>query len=342
MVYTRTNKKCFWRCRSNREAFTLIELLVVIAIIGVLVGLLLPAVQQAREAARRASCINHMKQIGIAIHSYNDANKKLPPGGEWEQGAPWRILQSTGAKPTGPNRERGGVLVRLLPYLEENALYSQIDFEGGTVASQMVNGKRVREYVISTYLCPTDIHDGTLEDGSSIRAISNYGANYGPSWAGGNGNPNCPCGQNYNSYRPLTNTGHTNPAGPFSREGNIFVCKLTDVTDGLSKTIFFGEVRANCSRHQRRGWAHTNNGNGLFNTLYPLNYDSCSKDVASAGGDGCGAECNWKTEFGYKSLHLGVVNFLMGDGAVTTLSENVDHTAFQLIGCRMDGQVSTL
>ena len=342
MVYTRTYKKCFWRCRSNREAFTLIELLVVIAIIGVLVGLLLPAVQQAREAARRASCINHMKQIGIAIHSYNDANKKLPPGGEWEQGAPWRILQSTGAKPTGPNRERGGVLVRLLPYLEENALYSKIDFEGGTVASQMVNGKRVREYVISTYLCPTDIHDGTLEDGSSIRAISNYGANYGPSWAGGNGNPNCPCGQNYNSYRPLTNTGHTNPAGPFSREGNIFVCKLTDVTDGLSKTIFFGEVRANCSRHQRRGWAHTNNGNGLFNTLYPLNYDSCSKDVASAGGDGCGAECNWKTEFGYKSLHPGVVNFLMGDGAVTTLPENVDHTAFQLIGCRMDGQVSTL
>ena len=342
MVYMRTYKKCFWRCRSNREAFTLIELLVVIAIIGVLVGLLLPAVQQAREAARRASCINHMKQIGIAIHSYNDANKKLPPGGEWEQGAPWRILQSTGAKPTGPNRERGGVLVRLLPYLEENALYSKIDFEGGTVASQMVNGKRVREYVISTYLCPTDIHDGTLEDGSSIRAISNYGANYGPSWAGGNGNPNCPCGQNYNSYRPLTNTGHTNPAGPFSREGNIFVCKLTDVTDGLSKTIFFGEVRANCSRHQRRGWAHTNNGNGLFNTLYPLNYDSCSKDVASAGGDGCGAECNWKTEFGYKSLHPGVVNFLMGDGAVTTLPENVDHTAFQLIGCRMDGQVSTL
>tara|TARA_Y100001933_G_C18961595_1_gene548409 strand:- start:500 stop:1528 length:1029 start_codon:yes stop_codon:yes gene_type:complete len=342
MVYTRTNKKCFWRCRSYREAFTLIELLVVIAIIGVLVGLLLPAVQQAREAARRASCINHMKQIGIAIHSYNDANKKLPPGGEWEQGAPWRVLQSTGARPTGPNRERGGVLVRLLPFLEENALYSQIDFEGGTVASQMVNGKRVREYVIVTYLCPTDIHDGTLRRGNSVRAISNYGANYGPSWAGGNGNPNCPCGQNYNSYRPLTNTGHTNPAGPFSREGNLFICKLNEITDGLSKTIFFGEVRANCSAHQRNGWAHTNNGNGLFNTLYPLNYDSCSKDVASAGGDGCGAECNWKTEFGYKSLHLGVLNFLMGDGAVTSLSENVDHTAFQLLGCRMDGQVSTL
>ena len=335
MVYALTYKKCFWRCRSNREAFTLIELLVVIAIIGVLVGLLLPAVQQAREAARRAICINHMKQIGIAIHSYNDANKKLPPGGEWEQGAPWRALQSTGARPTGPNRERGGVLVRLLPHLEENTLYSQIDFEGGTFASQMVNGKRVREYVISTYLCPTDIHDGTLKVGNSVRAISNYGANYGPSWAGGNGNPNCSCSQNYNSYRPLTNTGHTNPAGPFSREGNLFVCEFKNVTDGLSKTIFFGEVRANCSRHQR-------NGNGLFNTLYPLNYDSCSKDVAAAGGDGCGEECNWKTEFGYKSLHPGTLNFLMGDGAVTSLSENVDHTALQLIGCRMDGQVSTL
>ena len=148
-----------------------------------------------------------MKQPGLP---FTRTMRKQTPGGEWEQGALGEHCKAQEPAP-GPNRERGGVLVRLLPYLEENALYSQIDFEGGTVATQMVNGKRVREYVISTYLCPTDIHDGTLKVGNSVRAISNYGANYGPSHAGGNGNPNCSCSVNYNSYRPITGTGHANP-----------------------------------------------------------------------------------------------------------------------------------
>ena len=117
----------------------------------------------------------------------------------------------------------------------------------------------------------------------------------------------------------------------------MFQCTFEDVIDGLSKSIFFGEVRLNCGNHADSGWAYSNNGQGLFNTLYPLNYDSCKPDVASAG-----ALCNWKTEFGYKSQHPGVINFLMGDGSVRGLNEDVDHTALQVLGCRADGKPANL
>ena len=322
--------------RVGFKGFTLIELLVVIAIIGVLVGLLLPAVQQAREAARRSTCVNNLKQIGLALHNYNNANNKLPPGGEWRHDLPW-------ASPPSPNPEQGGVMVRILPYIEQNTLYEQIDFDSNaSVQTQMINGQRLREYVIPTYVCPTDGHEGFVIHANVKRGFSNYGANYGPTGAGGNGNPNCSCALNYDSYRPATGFNQNNPAGPFTRRGNIFQCTFEDVVDGLSKTIFFGEVRLDCSNHANQGWALSNNGQGLFNTQYPLNYDSCQPDVASAGGDGCGAICNWKTEFGYRSQHPGAINFLMGDGSVRGLNEDVDHTALQVLGCRADGKVANL
>ena len=101
--------------RKHAAGFTLIELLVVIAIIGVLVGLLLPAVQQAREAARRMSCVNNLQQLGLAMHNYNDANRHCPQFEEYGR---------------GHNTRRNG-FVLLLPQLEEQSLWDQIDADKG-------------------------------------------------------------------------------------------------------------------------------------------------------------------------------------------------------------------
>ena len=107
--------------RPRPAGFTLVELLVVIAIIGVLVALLLPAVQAAREAARRSQCGNNLKQIGLALHNYHDTLKWFPPGAVFEGGA------ST-APNAQPINQRGSMHVRLLPYMEQQALYNAFDF----------------------------------------------------------------------------------------------------------------------------------------------------------------------------------------------------------------------
>ncbi|MBQ7815363.1 MAG: DUF1559 domain-containing protein, partial [Thermoguttaceae bacterium] len=115
---------------SRRNGFTLVELLVVIAIIGILIGLLLPAVQAAREAARRMQCTNNMKQIGLAMHNYHDTHNCFPPGNTFFNGA-----NGTDLRGSGMGCEAGGVYhgmmgwaAFVLPFMEQNALYEQIDF----------------------------------------------------------------------------------------------------------------------------------------------------------------------------------------------------------------------
>src|SRR5260370_6608020 len=121
----------------SRRAFTLIELLVVIAIIAILIALLVPAVQKVREAAARTQCINNLKQIGVACHSYHDANKGLPPG-----------YSATAAYPsTSPG---WGWAAYLLPYLEHGNLYRQINF------NSPVESQSAIQTIIPVFLCPSD------------------------------------------------------------------------------------------------------------------------------------------------------------------------------------------
>jgi len=143
-------------CGSDKNAFTLVELLVVIAIIGMLIALLLPAVQAAREAARRMSCSNHLKQIGLAMHTYHDAsNNKLPKGA-----TPGIDVYSR----TGSHNWTATIL----PYIEQTALYNAIDFEATTCSRDCANGEGtnpganlavLRDVLVETYCCPSNTRD---------------------------------------------------------------------------------------------------------------------------------------------------------------------------------------
>lgn len=296
--------------RSRRTGFTLVELLVVIAIIGVLVALLLPAVQAAREASRRAQCSNHLKQLGLATHNYHDLHRTLPPGAFWFG--------------TNYAAYRGSILVHLLPFVEQQVIYDAFDFNSATDDQTYPGGGLIAATIVPIYVCPSDTNRGLLNG----RAIHNYAASAG---ATGNGdNPSCSCSNGWNAYAI---SPHGTPSGPFYRNP-AFTYKFADITDGLSGTIFFGEVRRDCSVHIQQGWVRSNDGNGLVNTVVPINFDSCSTTAPSM----CNRTCNWNTELAFKSRHRGGAQFCAGDGAVRFLSQSIDHWTYQYLGARAEGQ----
>ncbi|MHC4398081.1 MAG: DUF1559 domain-containing protein [Planctomycetota bacterium] len=322
--------------RKQESGFTLVELLVVIAIIGILIALLLPAVQAARESARRSQCLNNLKQIGIAVHEYEDTNKCFPPGDMWQLPSP--------PSPPGADRQRGSILLRLLPYIEQGPVYDVIDFRREVdyqFTDPPANTEFVKELSIATYQCPSD--PSSLEiigSGRNRRRMSNYKASKGPTQTSNNSNCSCPA---FAAWRDTyASPGHNNPlwhndsrpAGPFTRVGRTYVSRHATVVDGLSNTIFFGEDKRGCSNHSDRGWGRTNNGQGMGVTLYPINLDTCD----NSNPDQCRRPCNWNYEFGFRSNHPTGANFLFGDGSIHFLKESIDHWIYQYLGDMADLQ----
>lgn len=320
------------RCR----AFTLVELLVVIAIIGILIALLLPAVQAAREAARRMQCTNNVKQVLLATLNYESSRGELPRGS--------LVLKP---KPGGGNDrvEQPGVLAVILPYAENTALNDLVDFDQST--DQLIPGtdQNVGSFEVPMYICPSDSADRLYVDPTDgLRwAMTSYAASSGSSKLANNASCSCSKRDEWNDlalYPPAGVGGQYDwnnldrYSGPFSRFA--FPTKLRQVTDGLSNTIFFGEVRPDCSNHVRRGWFHSNNGSGLVSTIVPMNFDSCQPEDSDA--DGCNKPCNFNAELGFKSVHTGGANFGFGDGSVHFLQEDIDHQAYQYLGDKADGQ----
>ena len=242
------------RLRTDRTAFTLVELLVVIAIIGVLVGLLLPAVQAAREAARRMSCSNNFKQIGLGIHNYHSAYKQLPNHGTGrnnEFANNWMIADDPGppgGPPVGYTQFRLSMLVGILPFLEQQAMWEQIsnaneDAEGETWP-HMGPSPQAIEYApystdVPTYRCPSD-------PGSGLPAIgrTNYAActgdatlrgnNGGAHWWGAQGR------WSYWDRSGVMQQVRASQRGMFVAHAKEM--KFRDVLDGLSNTIAMGEI----------------------------------------------------------------------------------------------------
>ena len=328
-------RRAFARPKINMKGFTLVELLVVIAIIGILVALLLPAVQAAREAARRTQCVNNLRQVCLATLNYEGTRGVLPPGSvHWNE--------------RGQPEFRTGILAWILPYAEDTSLHGLVDPETqtsdptdstqGTHNKRLPNGKYLSEFVIDMYLCPSDDSEVVrLTDAGVPRAKTNFAASNGSMHRGSNGGCWCSRGPTWNAFALMNPKWKDRDqySGPFSRYD--FATKLRKITDGLSKTIFFGEVLPDCSDHIARGWLHANNGNGLVSTVIPLNFDSCQPEDSDA--DACNKPCNWNTELGFKSRHPGGANFALGDGSVHFFTEDIDPWSFQYLGDKSDGQV---
>ncbi len=315
--------------RSHPGGFTLIELLVVIAIIGVLVGLLLPSVQAAREAARRAQCVNNLKQMGLAIHNYHDAQGQFPcgyltlKGGGGVMGAPdpW-------CDDTGPGWAWGSVI---LPYLEQNTLYASLNYSLPCWFPDNTTGTRT---TIGVFLCPSASAPNGLfnvqdQGGNTLAtfAHSNYTANAGrpEPWA----------------YTVDDYTGIAD--GPFFRNGRI---SISSITDGLSTTVFLGEHSPVLSD---KTWVG----------VVP-NAISCATPKFAASGCDVAAtmvQCHsgpnpWEvpplihqpnSRYGklcqMYSDHPGGCNVLMGDGSVRFATSNINTYVWSSLATRAGGEV---
>ena len=329
--------------RSTRvpRGFTLIELLVVIAIIAVLIALLLPAVQQAREAARRTQCKNNLKQLGLATHNYIDTFGQIP----FNHG----VVTDVG---------RGSQFVRLLPFLDQAPLFSQLDFASATDVNfqTLPNGGGLYKTVLTAMLCPSDPFEvlgrGTIPPRSAppypdgIRAKGNYAFSVGAqsmpgnSWMPMNCNQYAPGGGYPNGYFGTGSAAWANDATGQLTSGIVsrflWSSKLSHVSDGLSNTILVGEIRPECSSWPNfYGWAGED---GFIGTSAPINFPSCDMTAVN-GVNPCNHPYNVNTSQGFKSRHVGGAHFVLGDGSVRFLSENIDYATYQKLGDRRDGQV---
>jgi len=222
--------------RQSRRGFTLIELLVVIAIIAILIGLLLPAVQKVREAAARISCTNNLKQMGLGLHSYHDANQCLPPG---------YVAAIASADPNFTTAPGWGWESFLLPYIEQGPLYNQI--QGAIQSNTSITDPSVAGSIrtrISLYVCPSDVAPTTAFPVYSLAGNSSYPLVYGE------GSPESVLA-GPSSYAACVGRDEDSDADGVRGSG-AFYCnsrtRFTDITDGMSCTILVGE----------RAWGNAN------------------------------------------------------------------------------------
>lgn len=339
----------------RRPAFTLVELLVVIAIIGILVGLLLPAVQSAREAARRMSCSNNLKQIGLAMHNYESAYKRLPPGG---------LGWINDDEPPLKDDDGYGFLCFLLPFLEQTNLYNQVNPNGPWEQAHGINGTPMRGMAaaiasgsatpymqarwqaattpVPTYLCPSSpmpanapiaySHPGSPVGQLPLSPVFHAGQEEGLATS---------------SYKGMGGT-------PFG-DGSMFVKraegdarKFGDVTDGLSNTIAVAESTylrpdgcatkpcTNADAPVRAGdwpvWigmAATDESMRITaRTASPINGFTSANRMYYAIDDDCAF-----------SFHVGGAQFAFGDGSVHFISQNISMATYARLGGMNDGEV---
>jgi prepilin-type N-terminal cleavage/methylation domain-containing protein len=290
----------------TRRAFTLIELLVVIAIIAVLIGLLLPAVQKVREAAQRVQCQNHLKQIGLALHNYHDANQTFPPA--WSYTPPPQVsVHSWGT--------------RVLPYLEQSALHQRYDY---TKFLYDEPNSSVIQTHLRVFQCPaTPTPDRLYTLPVPANVLPGVPA----------GNMRASAGD-YGTIAGIQGRGWDVMVGPPAggdRHGAIRTnqaVKMLEITDGTSNTIMVAEVAGRPTVYQGRtavtnppltegaGWGEPFNGENWLN-------GSLFDGTSPAGAGPCVINCTNQTGRGLYSFHTSGVNVALTDGSVRFLSQSI-------------------
>jgi prepilin-type N-terminal cleavage/methylation domain-containing protein/prepilin-type processing-associated H-X9-DG protein len=333
--------------RIKSRGFTLVELLVVISIIGILVALLLPAVTAAREAARKMSCSNNLKQIGLAFRTYHNTYGQLPTNGYYQ----W-VKQSNNPY-TWTGSSRGSVVTKLLPFLEQDPLYNQLNQKmAGLRTSGPYNGwslfettagptgKWVRSEVIPVLICPSaDINPFIDAINPTVdRAITTYGYSIGAQSMLPNNQNMCttyPGNIFSTGPNPRADEGRGETTSGVFAMGN-WSSRYRDVLDGASQVIAFGEILPNKSGHSRNGWMYFNALKTA--TTSPINYPVIGiGEPGFPGPLGCRRYDNWNTECGFRSQHKGGAQFVFVDGSVQFLSENIEYITYNRLGCRRDG-----
>jgi prepilin-type N-terminal cleavage/methylation domain-containing protein len=309
----------------HRAAFTLIELLVVIAIIGVLIALLLPAVQAAREAARRSQCVNNLKQMGLGVHNYHDTYNKLPGNDEDVYDNNSNPLRSA--------------WTQLLPFVEKKALYDAITKLNNGVPRQtdvIPGGFAVKNTPVPTFRCPSDPDVGQTQNwsranlGGGCTAINYRGVNgtnwqWGDStrWVGGT------------AYRAdaTNDDGLNNGNGMFHRRSGRpgQTRTFASVTDGLSNTLMIGESLPRKDDHCGT-WSYFNHTSASA-AIYPNSRQTNGNEYASS---------DWGNVYSFRSQHPGVLNFCLGDGSVRAIPATIDIVQYRRAATKSAGDVATI
>jgi prepilin-type N-terminal cleavage/methylation domain-containing protein len=301
----------------SASGFTLVELLVVIAIIGILVALLLPAIQAAREAARRAQCLNHLKQISLGFSLHESTYKFYPDGGENQWAKRAFVPKSNPPKPCVAPKQWYSWAYQLLPFVEESAIW------------ELAKDDDVMSKTIAIYFCPTRrppqafvVHNLGFPQ---LRAMIDYAGNGGASEVGNVGSGMMGNGVDATVVRRPE---------PLTKNRSASVIPGRHITDGTSKTILVGEK---CLGLTNLGQGQASDDAGYIDgwdwDTIRWGYIPPSPDWT---GDGGAAFSVLHSSFG--SSHSGVFNTALCDGSVTSISYNVDLAVFKRASSRNDGE----
>ena len=295
---------------ARRAGFTLIELLVVIAIIAILIGLLLPAVQKVREAAARTQCINNLKQVGLGLQNYHDANLKFPPG--------YVSAYDAAGNDTGPG---WGWAAHILPQMEQDNLFRQIDLKQPIEAGA---NAQARVVVVKSFLCPSDTTPqqafpvgprsagGQLTSTTCTVAPANYVGNFGVGEPGVDGD------------------------GVFYRNSTV---KIADITDGTSSTLMVGE---RSFRIAEATWVGSVTGaNHAVTPGSPLTFAEppAANFILSHTGETFQGPAYPQESNHYSARHTGGGNFVFADGHVAYLSRSTTYDTYKALSTRSKGEV---